>query len=270
MSPLRGADVACYISRHAPDVRALNWECVLPFGSSQDIESPFKVFGKFLYENLIFYCDIFTLFLQSLQAERNKPTKNMININSRLQEIFGCAIRAACPGLENPPLVVTPSQQPRFGDYQCNSAMGISQVTALFWSALHDSIFLHMIIVFTIYTINSKLLYILSKKNIFHNSGELEKRECMCLIFKQHRLEYSVRFCVDYRYFRAVVGIGTALFRRVPLLCLGLCGAIGERCKVRDQKLAMCRPAFSSNIGCNCGVFEMGCCISFLVRIPYL
>jgi len=52
----------------------------------------------------------------------------MININSCLQEIFGAAIQAAYPDLENPPLVVTPSQQPKFGDYQCNSAMGITQV----------------------------------------------------------------------------------------------------------------------------------------------
>ncbi|XP_039103590.1 arginine--tRNA ligase, cytoplasmic isoform X1 [Hyaena hyaena] len=65
---------------------------------------------------------------RSLQAERTKPTKNMININSRLQEVFGCAIKAAYPDLENPPLIVTPSQQPKFGDYQCNSAMGISQM----------------------------------------------------------------------------------------------------------------------------------------------
>ncbi|KAM5299773.1 arginine--tRNA ligase, cytoplasmic [Ctenodactylus gundi] len=65
---------------------------------------------------------------KSLQAEKNRPTKNMININSRLQEVFGCAIKAAYPDLENPPLIVTPSQQPKFGDYQCNSAMGISQM----------------------------------------------------------------------------------------------------------------------------------------------
>uniref|UniRef100_A0A667FXX4 Arginine--tRNA ligase, cytoplasmic n=1 Tax=Lynx canadensis TaxID=61383 RepID=A0A667FXX4_LYNCA len=65
---------------------------------------------------------------RSLQAERTRPTKNMININSRLQEVFGCAIKAAYPDLENPPLIVTPSQQPKFGDYQCNSAMGISQM----------------------------------------------------------------------------------------------------------------------------------------------
>lgn len=65
---------------------------------------------------------------RSLQAERKRPTKNMININRRLQEVFGCAIKAAYPDLENPPLVVTPSQQPKFGDYQCNSAMAISQM----------------------------------------------------------------------------------------------------------------------------------------------
>lgn len=68
------------------------------------------------------------LFFQSLQEEQSKTVKSMININSRLQEIFGAAIQAAYPELENPPLVVTPSQQPKFGDYQCNSAMGITQV----------------------------------------------------------------------------------------------------------------------------------------------
>ncbi|XP_007520916.1 arginine--tRNA ligase, cytoplasmic [Erinaceus europaeus] len=65
---------------------------------------------------------------RSLQAERGRPTHTMLNINRRLQEVFGCAIRSAYPELENPPLLVTPSQQPKFGDYQCNSAMGISQM----------------------------------------------------------------------------------------------------------------------------------------------
>uniref|UniRef100_A0A8D1ZBX5 Arginyl tRNA synthetase N-terminal domain-containing protein n=1 Tax=Sus scrofa TaxID=9823 RepID=A0A8D1ZBX5_PIG len=73
---------------------------------------------------------------KSLQAERNKPSKNMINIISGLQEVFGCAIKAAYPDLENPPLIVTPSQQPKFGDYQCNSAMGISQVIKTFSTVL--------------------------------------------------------------------------------------------------------------------------------------
>lgn len=71
----------------------------------------------------------------------------MININSRLQEVFGCAIKAAYPELENPPLIVTPNQQPKFGDYQCNSAMGISQVTVLLQSTLGDFIFLSIIVI---------------------------------------------------------------------------------------------------------------------------
>ncbi|KAM4037030.1 arginine--tRNA ligase, cytoplasmic isoform 4-T5 [Anomaloglossus baeobatrachus] len=52
----------------------------------------------------------------------------MININVQLQEIFGRAIRASYPELINAPLAVTPSQQPKFGDYQCNSAMAMTQM----------------------------------------------------------------------------------------------------------------------------------------------
>ncbi|XP_041122662.1 arginine--tRNA ligase, cytoplasmic [Polyodon spathula] len=65
---------------------------------------------------------------KSLQEESSKCSKNMININQRLQETFGAAIRAAYPHLENPPLAVTPNQQPKFGDYQCNSAMAMAQM----------------------------------------------------------------------------------------------------------------------------------------------
>lgn len=52
----------------------------------------------------------------------------MMNINQRLQEIFGPAIRASFPDLEDPPLALAPNQQPKFGDYQCNSAMTMAQV----------------------------------------------------------------------------------------------------------------------------------------------
>lgn len=52
----------------------------------------------------------------------------MLNINQRLQQIFGEAISTAYPDLENPPLAVTPNQQAKFGDYQCNSAMAMAQV----------------------------------------------------------------------------------------------------------------------------------------------
>uniref|UniRef100_A0A8C7IMT7 Arginine--tRNA ligase, cytoplasmic n=1 Tax=Oncorhynchus kisutch TaxID=8019 RepID=A0A8C7IMT7_ONCKI len=65
---------------------------------------------------------------RSLQEERSQCSKTMMNINQRLQEIFGEAIREACPDLENPPLAVTPNQQAKFGDYQCNSAMAMAQM----------------------------------------------------------------------------------------------------------------------------------------------
>lgn len=65
---------------------------------------------------------------RSLQEEESKGGASMININQRLQGIFRIAIKLAYPRLENPPLAVTPSQGAKFGDYQCNSAMAISQL----------------------------------------------------------------------------------------------------------------------------------------------
>ncbi|XP_073335980.1 arginine--tRNA ligase, cytoplasmic [Pagrus major] len=65
---------------------------------------------------------------RGLQEERPQCSQAMLNINQRLQEIFGDAIRAACPELDNPPLVVAPNQQAKFGDYQCNSAMAMAQM----------------------------------------------------------------------------------------------------------------------------------------------
>ncbi|KAM9788922.1 arginine--tRNA ligase, cytoplasmic [Neosynchiropus ocellatus] len=65
---------------------------------------------------------------RSLQEEHAHCSGSMTNINQRLQEIFGQAIRASCPELDDPPLVVTPNQQAKFGDYQCNSAMALAQM----------------------------------------------------------------------------------------------------------------------------------------------
>lgn len=65
---------------------------------------------------------------KSLQEERSSSSKSMTNINQRLQEIFGDAINVAYPDLEDPPLAVTPNQQAKFGDYQCNSAMAMAQM----------------------------------------------------------------------------------------------------------------------------------------------
>lgn len=66
---------------------------------------------------------------QALQEERSRHCGDaMVNINQRLQEVFGLAIRISFPELEDPPLALAPNQQPKFGDYQCNSAMAMAQV----------------------------------------------------------------------------------------------------------------------------------------------
>uniref|UniRef100_A0A3Q3WZP7 Arginine--tRNA ligase, cytoplasmic n=1 Tax=Mola mola TaxID=94237 RepID=A0A3Q3WZP7_MOLML len=65
---------------------------------------------------------------KNMQEERARRSQSMMNINQRLQEIFGPAIRASFPDLEDPPLALAPNQQPKFGDYQCNSAMTMAQM----------------------------------------------------------------------------------------------------------------------------------------------
>lgn len=54
----------------------------------------------------------------------------MISIYSKLVELFLDAIQKAYPDLDNPPIVISISSGPKFGDYQCNSAMPISKLLA--------------------------------------------------------------------------------------------------------------------------------------------
>ena len=53
----------------------------------------------------------------------------MTNCQFVLNEIFKKAIAAAFPDLVQAPVAIHPSQGDRFGDYQCNSAMAINQVS---------------------------------------------------------------------------------------------------------------------------------------------
>ncbi|CAD7086990.1 unnamed protein product [Hermetia illucens] len=52
----------------------------------------------------------------------------MVSITDHLLELFGAAIRASFPNLTDPPVIITPSTNAKFGDYQCNSALPIAQV----------------------------------------------------------------------------------------------------------------------------------------------
>ena len=52
----------------------------------------------------------------------------MANCQGVLTGLFKKAVGSAFPGLPGAPVIVQPSQNERFGDYQCNSAMAINQV----------------------------------------------------------------------------------------------------------------------------------------------
>ncbi|KAI5638469.1 tRNA synthetases class I (R) domain-containing protein [Phthorimaea operculella] len=73
-----------------------------------------------------------------LKKEPKKRPTMITNINSvegtvciidELRNVFEVAITSAYPDLEDPPIAITLSgNNPKFGDYQCNSAMAISQL----------------------------------------------------------------------------------------------------------------------------------------------
>ncbi|KAF4077607.1 hypothetical protein AMELA_G00210010 [Ameiurus melas] len=101
------------------------WSQVENLKKETDFSSP--VLEELLEENARLKYRLNVL-KRSIQEENSCNSKSMTNVNQRLQEIFGHAISLAFPDLENPPLAVAPNQQPKFGDYQCNSAMAMSQM----------------------------------------------------------------------------------------------------------------------------------------------
>lgn len=61
--------------------------------------------------------------------EEAKSGQYMPVILDQLEAVFRKAISSAYPDMENPPVMITPSTQEKFGDYQCNSAMALSGVS---------------------------------------------------------------------------------------------------------------------------------------------
>lgn len=55
----------------------------------------------------------------------NMQSNNVISIYDTLCKIMEKAIKAAYPDLIEPPIIVTSSTNPKFGDYQCNSPMSL-------------------------------------------------------------------------------------------------------------------------------------------------
>lgn len=59
----------------------------------------------------------------------NKKNDNMESIYETLYTLFSVAIANAFPDIPDPPIVIAPSgANPKFGDYQCNSAMPIANL----------------------------------------------------------------------------------------------------------------------------------------------
>lgn len=56
----------------------------------------------------------------------------MKSLQELLNNIFADAIAAAYPDLPEAPVVIMPSSNYKFGDYQCNSAMSMVQVSEKF------------------------------------------------------------------------------------------------------------------------------------------
>jgi len=75
---------------------------------------------------------MFNLVLQSIVEESTaggaKP-KDSASITEQLESLFGQAIASAFPEFKDTPVIIAPvnSTSAKFGDYQCNNAMGLSK-----------------------------------------------------------------------------------------------------------------------------------------------
>lgn len=65
---------------------------------------------------------------RTLKEEQSKSSKKMFNTQSALMTLFQTAINNAFPNVEKVPIALTLAQHPKFGDYQCNSAMAMTKV----------------------------------------------------------------------------------------------------------------------------------------------
>lgn len=96
--------------------------------SFQGIASEFTFIVNYWYLIGIFY-----LFIKAIEREKSctkdkiEPTEN-ISIAEHLRQIFAVTISTSFPELDNAPAIITVSTQLKFGDYQCNSAMALSQL----------------------------------------------------------------------------------------------------------------------------------------------
>jgi len=64
----------------------------------------------------------------AVEEERCSAGKLMLNAQTALNHHFTVAITTAFPDIDSPPVVLDKTQNDKFGDYQCNSAMPLSKL----------------------------------------------------------------------------------------------------------------------------------------------
>jgi len=69
-----------------------------------------------------------TMLERTLKEEKEKCSGKMFNVQSALITLFQTAIDKAFPDVERIPIVLTLAMNPKFGDYQCNSAMAATKI----------------------------------------------------------------------------------------------------------------------------------------------
>lgn len=63
------------------------------------------------------------------ETPKVKVEGNLESITNVLTSLFSLAITSACPEIKNPPVTIALSgNNPKFGDYQCNSAMALANL----------------------------------------------------------------------------------------------------------------------------------------------
>lgn len=63
-------------------------------------------------------------------SDTNKMDSHTTSINDQLIESLFKGITKAYPDVVDPPVIITLSNNSKFGDYQCNSAMPLSKLLA--------------------------------------------------------------------------------------------------------------------------------------------
>lgn len=101
--------------------------------SGDDLESEDAELAKLILENSKLKHRL-SILNKAISAERSNSAScnvvDMVSILDHLTEIFGAAIASSFPTLQDVPTTIAAgtNPNPKFGDYQCNSAMAISKM----------------------------------------------------------------------------------------------------------------------------------------------